>query len=1190
MSRNHSKFNSLSSFVDPSDRIGNPETVVTAVNDYSGSQSGGSGGSGNTLQSAYLNGQSIDTTLEGAITILGTGGGTGTVLQVDNLSIDNSGKISTEQIDITGVTNKSSIVYSGTGDKVFDLNQVDTDITDLQGKTLQYFYDNGAFIDTTINGAVQLSSTVPSNLLECSKLSIDHDGKLSTDKIDLIDIDNFGGTANVLYTGAGETVDLKNVNNNTALINSLQGQVTSNDLEIIALQDKTQNQTAFPDIQSGARTEFNQRIVVNSTNPSYIPQLSFKKDPGVLPIDNERLNRIIFSSPSTNADISTWATEDHTSVAKGTKLLIQTNRNGETAPYGCAEFKEGAVYTETLKVVAPNNSTVALTNTGTLDKIIDVNNIATGTDVSDLEQKTQHQTATLTDTTFVNDLKIPSGDVYIKTHKTTPITIDKGNSNNVLQGDNTTHINITGTANNNVSYGTFALDGITSGSGNTAIGDSALQTMSTGGGNIAIGDQCCFSATTGNEAVFIGQAVANTMINSGKNVAIGYGAMSNCANTGADMKATCIGYQAGINMTGGTLNNVCIGNSSKVTNANYGLALGSATNVLGNYGIALGHGSSPGANEMRIGGGSNITKITPSHAGCDLGQNATGRKFKDLWLVGNANIDGTVQTGSANVTGTVQTSQVNVFAPSVPEILIRDTDTSDINGFLAQIAFQNSSGTDASRIVYSNGKLTLENSGNGNIELDTANSIVPAVTSTNDLGTNVLKFKDLWLGGNANITGTLNAETATINTFVVTPSIKDTTQTTSIDLSDVATNVFSENRIQLQQQTITGDSATVDLNGGTIELTRSSPGGGGGGGPGTKHPLVVATSNTGVWGIIASSSFQSPTSNSPWNAFDGNSTTFWNGGVNQYNGTTGVYSANLHFTNGYAGDWLQIQLGTVPSNGIGYYRLTPLFIGSDPSPQTPVNFKVFSSTNGTTWVERDSRVGVVWQPIGTEPNGKLFTLVSTSTDIYWRIVANKVGNEGTTGRQLFQVQELAYFEEVPPLPSTQCSLLMGGGQVDVTGDLAVSGNIIKSYGFISANGNALATSITTVGTYAPVLITSGIVSTILNDFTYTGPGNSPRLTYTNPTPKVFSVNVSVSGAMVTNGASIIQYVLFKNGVEYTQSCAKVLMDGNDLDPNNVNIACLIALEQADYVNLYVRNLTSTDSIVVECYSLVITQV
>jgi hypothetical protein len=75
------------------------------------------------------------------------------------------------------------------------------------------------------------------------------------------------------------------------------------------------------------------------------------------------------------------------------------------------------------------------------------------------------------------------------------------------------------------------------------------------------------------------------------------------------------------------------------------------------------------------------------------------------------------------------------------------------------------------------------------------------------------------------------------------------------------------------------------------------------------------------------------------------------------------------------------------------------------SPQTFTQFKLFSSIDGSTWTERDAR-NVVW---ATNETFKDFFLTTATTDNYWRIVANVVGNPSSSSRQLAQVQELAFY-------------------------------------------------------------------------------------------------------------------------------------------------------------------------------------
>lgn len=778
-----------------------------------------------------------------------------------------------------------------------------------------------------------------------------------------------------------------------------------------------------------------------------------------------------------------------------------------------------------------------------------------------------------------------------------------GDDYNYFLSHTSTYPSIT-SASNNIAIGDFALDNITSGNGNTVCGHLAGASITSGLWNTLYGEDAGRNLTIGKENTCIGFDSLLNSVSSGRNIAIGEATLWNNTNTDITAGNVAVGYFAGAG-SGTAVRTTNLGYQAK-TGGSYASSMGSDANASAPYAISLGSDSiNATANSCVIGGKTAVTteivNIRPGTTNvCDLG--TSGVKFKDLYL-----------------SGTAQASQVNIFTGSTPEILLRDTDTADINSFLAQISFQNSAGSDGARLVYSSGKLTLENSGNSNIEFDTLNSIVPAVTNTNDLGTASLRFKDLYMSGtamvdtkvrvgsNADVFTSISGDailqnpvlgknvslqtdahslivddtaksirssndnwvdlgtpsfrykdayiagSTTVDTSVITPSIKDITQTTSIDLTNL-TPISGT----LVQDTFTGGSILGGTLGGTATFV-----------PGNYLQLTPETLPTqGSITYDFTSGDIGTDITFEFEVFVGNTTGQDGNGVSVFFGTT-TPTQNIStagnttftlYTYDIAGDRVQYRIqtgGTVLSASLS--ALAGNLLNNQ---WVPVKFTIVNN---------------IYTGYVTDMNTPLYTYAAP---------VSLLGTETKIGL-IAQCQGVDSAYRVRNLTISRPAVL-GGGQVDITGNLVVSGDIIKSYGFFSANGNTLQTP--TSVTYAPVLITTGIVSTILNDFTYAGTGNIPRLTYINTTPKIFSINVSLSGSMTTNNASVIQYVLFKNGNEYNQSCAKVLMDGNDLDPNNVSISCLIALEQNDYINILVRNLSSTDSIIVECCSLVITQV
>lgn len=335
-----------------------------------------------------------------------------------------------------------------------------------------------------------------------------------------------------------------------------------------------------------------------------------------------------------------------------------------------------------------------------------------------------------------------------------------GDDYNYFLSHTSTYPSIT-SASNNIAIGDFALDNITSGNGNTVCGHLAGASITSGLWNTLYGEDAGRNLTIGKENTCIGFDSLLNGVNTGRNVAVGEAALWNNSNTDLTAGNVALGYFAGSGATS-SIRTTNLGYQAK-TGGSFATSMGSDANASAPYAISLGSDSiNATANSCVIGGKTAVTteivNIRPGTTNvCDLGTSAV--KFKDLYL-----------------NGTAQASQVNIFTNTTPEILLRDTDTADINAFLAQISFQNSLGADASRIVYSSGSLSLENSGNGNIVFDTSNNVVPAITDTNDLGTGMLKWKDMYMSGLANIdTGVIVGNEMEMKTDAVGGFIKVST-------------------------------------------------------------------------------------------------------------------------------------------------------------------------------------------------------------------------------------------------------------------------------------------------------------------------------------------------------------------------------------------------------------------------------
>jgi hypothetical protein len=158
------------------------------------------------------------------------------------------------------------------------------------------------------------------------------------------------------------------------------------------------------------------------------------------------------------------------------------------------------------------------------------------------------------------------------------------------------------------------------------------------------------------------------------------------------------------------------------------------------------------------------------------------------------------------------------------------------------------------------------------------------------------------------------------------------------------------------------------------------------------------TSNNSSGKITTASSYYSSvypqyaSSWDPWNAFDNNSSTGYHSLENQYNSSSGIYTANLTNTtdsNGtvHSGEWIQIQLSTTII--LSSFSITPRAISNFETQRAPRSFVILGSTNGSTW-----------NLIYTETNKNNWTSSASTFTInnntnsynYYRMVVKRVGN------------------------------------------------------------------------------------------------------------------------------------------------------------------------------------------------------
>jgi hypothetical protein len=154
----------------------------------------------------------------------------------------------------------------------------------------------------------------------------------------------------------------------------------------------------------------------------------------------------------------------------------------------------------------------------------------------------------------------------------------------------------------------------------------------------------------------------------------------------------------------------------------------------------------------------------------------------------------------------------------------------------------------------------------------------------------------------------------------------------------------------------------------------------------TSNATYIANTVYGEGLYIASASTISSSIYEPYGAFNkagggSSSGTVWITANTTYNGVTGAYSGSLS-TNGYAGEWLQIQLPSPVF--MTSFRLTSR---SHATRGDPKDFAVFASHDGQVWV----RVHVISGEVFTSNETKSYTVTTPSAPCkYFRLVINTI--------------------------------------------------------------------------------------------------------------------------------------------------------------------------------------------------------
>jgi hypothetical protein len=162
----------------------------------------------------------------------------------------------------------------------------------------------------------------------------------------------------------------------------------------------------------------------------------------------------------------------------------------------------------------------------------------------------------------------------------------------------------------------------------------------------------------------------------------------------------------------------------------------------------------------------------------------------------------------------------------------------------------------------------------------------------------------------------------------------------------------------------------------------------------------------------------------------------------------------------------------------------------------------------------------------------------------------------------------------------------------INDNLVVNGNITKSYAFANWGSNFLVTPLPNPAAYFPIVGNTQVVGNQMNsaDMSVIFINNIPRIQYNGTVPKVFQISASISSTMEDNSTAIIEYRLYKSGVQYNPSCVKIKMDGNSLDPSEATMNTMIELVSGDVINIFARNISANVGIIVTCLNFVVTQI
>ncbi len=278
---------------------------------------------------------------------------------------------------------------------------------------------------------------------------------------------------------------------------------------------------------------------------------------------------------------------------------------------------------------------------------------------------------------------------------------------------------------------------------NTGIGSSALWQNTTGYYNVAVGSQALSANVGGAANIAIGQQALATNASGGQNTAVGGSALQN--STGNYNSA--FGFNAGLNTTGAQ--NLFLGYKAgdNLTTGSYNIIIGNeidAISTTSDYQLNIGN--------ILFGTTINGTGTTLSTGNLGVGTTAPGARLEVNSQTGGSQIgfivDNTTSTGSIFVA--------------------KDNST-------AVFTIADGGAVTATSSLTVQGATTLGDASSDTITLNgyIGSSILPSTNDTYDLGSDTLRWRDIYLGGETLHIGTSTSDEAALgyttstNTFTL---------------------------------------------------------------------------------------------------------------------------------------------------------------------------------------------------------------------------------------------------------------------------------------------------------------------------------------------------------------------------------------------------------------------------------------